>query len=55
MTVKHFGRGSGAGATTIGKPVVHPAAVDLRGKVYEYVKFHFIFFLFERFPMEGAI
>ncbi|KAL9997846.1 hypothetical protein Hdeb2414_s0595g00921711 [Helianthus debilis subsp. tardiflorus] len=35
MTVKHYGRGSGSGATTLGKPFVHPATVDLRGKVYE--------------------
>ncbi|XP_071732128.1 pyrophosphate--fructose 6-phosphate 1-phosphotransferase subunit alpha-like [Rutidosis leptorrhynchoides] len=36
MTVKHYGRGSGA--ATIGKPVVHPATVDLRGKVYELLR-----------------
>ncbi|MFS7930956.1 putative diphosphate--fructose-6-phosphate 1-phosphotransferase [Helianthus anomalus] len=35
MSVKHYGRGSGSGATTLGKPFVHPATVDLRGKVYE--------------------
>ncbi|KAJ0558840.1 putative diphosphate--fructose-6-phosphate 1-phosphotransferase [Helianthus annuus] len=38
MTVKHYGRGSGSGATTLGKPFVHPATVDLRGKVYELFK-----------------
>ncbi|KAF5768066.1 hypothetical protein HanXRQr2_Chr14g0632041 [Helianthus annuus] len=38
MTVKHYGRGSGSGATTLGKPFVHPAIVDLRGKVYELLR-----------------
>ncbi|KVI07575.1 Phosphofructokinase domain-containing protein [Cynara cardunculus var. scolymus] len=38
MTVKHYGRGSGSGSTTLGKPVVHPATVDLRGKVYELLR-----------------
>ena len=35
LSVKHDGNGSRA--MTIGKPFVHPATVDLRGKVYEYV------------------
>ncbi|KAJ0532669.1 putative UMP/CMP kinase [Helianthus annuus] len=26
------------GATTLGKPFIHPAAVDLRGKVYELLR-----------------
>ncbi|KAI3797091.1 hypothetical protein L1987_39782 [Smallanthus sonchifolius] len=34
MSIKHDGR-----AMTVEKPLVHPATVDLRGKVYEYV-FH---------------
>ncbi|GJW16029.1 putative reverse transcriptase domain-containing protein [Tanacetum coccineum] len=34
MTVRHYGRGSGPESTTIRKPVVHPATIDLRGKVY---------------------
>ncbi|KAM0059383.1 hypothetical protein Hdeb2414_s0005g00180821 [Helianthus debilis subsp. tardiflorus] len=38
MTVKHYGRGSGSGATTLGKPFVHPATVDLRDKVYELLR-----------------
>ncbi|MFS7893715.1 hypothetical protein Hanom_Chr00s001051g01673221 [Helianthus anomalus] len=38
MTVKNYGRGSGSGATTLGKPFVHPATVGLRGKVYELVR-----------------
>ncbi|KAM0049217.1 putative 14-3-3 domain, Phosphofructokinase superfamily, 14-3-3 domain superfamily [Helianthus debilis subsp. tardiflorus] len=38
MTVKHYGRGSGSGATTLGKPFVHLATVDLRGKVYELLR-----------------
>lgn len=33
MAVKDYGRASGS--ITIGKPVVHAAIVDLRGKVYE--------------------
>ncbi|CAI9762976.1 unnamed protein product [Fraxinus pennsylvanica] len=32
MTVKHYGRGHGA--ATLGKPALHPAAVDLKGKSY---------------------
>lgn len=35
MAVKDYG--SASGSITIGRPVVHPAIVDLRGKVYEYV------------------
>ena len=35
LSVKDDGHGSRA--MTIGKPFVHPATVDLRGKVYEYV------------------
>ncbi|KAJ0432357.1 putative Phosphofructokinase superfamily [Helianthus annuus] len=38
MTVKHYGRRLGSGATTLGKPFVHPATVDLRGKVYELLR-----------------
>ncbi|XP_057503291.1 pyrophosphate--fructose 6-phosphate 1-phosphotransferase subunit alpha [Actinidia eriantha] len=36
MTVKHYGRGPGA--SSIGKPALHPAAVDLRGKAYELLR-----------------
>ncbi|XP_022880541.1 pyrophosphate--fructose 6-phosphate 1-phosphotransferase subunit alpha-like [Olea europaea var. sylvestris] len=32
MTVKRYGRGHGA--ATLGKPALHPAAVDLKGKSY---------------------
>ncbi|GFS38163.1 phosphofructokinase family protein [Actinidia rufa] len=35
MTVKHYGRGPGT--SSIGKPALHPAAVDLRGKAYMIV------------------
>ncbi|KAF8405610.1 hypothetical protein HHK36_010517 [Tetracentron sinense] len=35
MTVKRWSRGPGA--SSIGKPAVHPATVDLKGKAYEYV------------------
>ncbi|KAK1416548.1 hypothetical protein QVD17_32339 [Tagetes erecta] len=36
MAVKDYGRASGS--MTIGKPVVHSATVDLRGKVYEVLR-----------------
>ncbi|KAF5794412.1 putative diphosphate--fructose-6-phosphate 1-phosphotransferase [Helianthus annuus] len=36
MAVKEYGRASGS--MTIGKPVVHPATVDLRGRVYEVLR-----------------
>ncbi|PWA34088.1 Phosphofructokinase domain-containing protein [Artemisia annua] len=36
LSVKHGGHGSGA--MKIGKPFVHPATVDLRGKVYELLR-----------------
>lgn len=35
MSVRRFGHGPGA--ESIGKPTLHPAAVDLKGKAYEYV------------------
>ena len=35
MTVKRYGHGPGA--SSIGKPALHPATVDLKGKAYEYV------------------
>lgn len=35
MTVKRYG--SGPGGALSGKPAVHPATVDLKGKSYEYV------------------
>lgn len=34
MTVKLYGRGNGA--SSLGKPALHPATVDLKGKAYEY-------------------
>lgn len=36
MTVKRFGRGPGASA--LGKPNLHPATVDLKGKAYELLR-----------------
>ncbi|CAK9178271.1 unnamed protein product [Ilex paraguariensis] len=36
MTVKRYGRGPGA--LPIGKPAVHPATVDLKGKAYELLR-----------------
>ncbi|CAA3003526.1 pyrophosphate--fructose 6-phosphate 1-phosphotransferase subunit alpha [Olea europaea subsp. europaea] len=36
MTVKRYGRGHGA--VTLGKPALHPAAVDLKGKSYELLR-----------------
>lgn len=35
LTVKRYGRGPGA--AYLGKPALHPATVDLKGKSYEYV------------------
>lgn len=35
MTVKRYSRGPGT--SSIGKPAVHPYALDLKGKAYEYV------------------
>ncbi|XAR61495.1 Diphosphate--fructose-6-phosphate 1-phosphotransferase [Bertholletia excelsa] len=36
MTVKRYGRGPGA--SSIGKPALHPATVDLKGKAYELLR-----------------
>jgi pyrophosphate--fructose-6-phosphate 1-phosphotransferase len=36
MTVKRYGQGNGA--SSIGKPAVHPAIVDLKGKSYELLR-----------------
>ncbi|KAM7517402.1 hypothetical protein LguiA_006985 [Lonicera macranthoides] len=36
MTVKRYGHGNGA--SSIGKPAVHPATVDLKGKSYELLR-----------------
>ncbi|XP_047325461.1 pyrophosphate--fructose 6-phosphate 1-phosphotransferase subunit alpha-like [Impatiens glandulifera] len=36
MTVKHYGRGPGA--STIAKPALHPATVDLKGKAYDLLR-----------------
>uniref|UniRef100_A0A5B7B7M3 Pyrophosphate--fructose 6-phosphate 1-phosphotransferase subunit alpha n=1 Tax=Davidia involucrata TaxID=16924 RepID=A0A5B7B7M3_DAVIN len=38
MTVKRYGRGPGASSTSIGKPALHPATVDLKGKAYELLR-----------------
>jgi len=35
MTVKRWSRGTGA--SPIGKPAVHLATVDMKGKAYQYV------------------
>ncbi|XP_076919534.1 pyrophosphate--fructose 6-phosphate 1-phosphotransferase subunit alpha-like [Bidens hawaiensis] len=45
MAVKEYGRASGS--VTIGKPVVHSATVDLRGKVYEVLRQNATQFLME--------
>ncbi|KAD2804637.1 hypothetical protein R6Q59_029910 [Mikania micrantha] len=45
MAVKDYGRASGS--MTIGKPVVHSATVDLRGKVYEVLRQNATKFLME--------
>lgn len=45
MTVKRYGHGNGA--SSIGKPAVHPATVDLKGKSYEYVNLDFSKSLFD--------
>lgn len=37
MTVRRYGHGPAA--DSFGKPALHPATVDLRGKAYEYVYF----------------
>ncbi|KAL2499197.1 Pyrophosphate--fructose 6-phosphate 1-phosphotransferase subunit alpha 2 [Abeliophyllum distichum] len=36
MTVKRYGRGQGA--SSLGKPALHPATVDLKGKAYELLR-----------------
>ncbi|KAK1259424.1 Pyrophosphate--fructose 6-phosphate 1-phosphotransferase subunit alpha [Acorus gramineus] len=36
MTVKRWSRGPGA--SPIGKPAIHPATVDLKGKAYELLR-----------------
>lgn len=36
MSVKRYGR---HGVSTCGKPALHPATVDLKGKTYEYVSY----------------
>lgn len=37
MTVRRYSHGPGA--SSIGKPAVHPATIDLKGKAYGYVSF----------------
>ncbi|XP_073283103.1 pyrophosphate--fructose 6-phosphate 1-phosphotransferase subunit alpha [Primulina huaijiensis] len=45
MTVKRYGRGHGA--STLGKPALHPATVDLKGKAYELLRQHATKFLMD--------
>ncbi|KAL0432817.1 UNVERIFIED_CONTAM: Pyrophosphate--fructose 6-phosphate 1-phosphotransferase subunit alpha [Sesamum latifolium] len=45
MTVKRYGRGHGASA--LGKPALHPATVDLKGKAYELLRQNGIKFLMD--------
>ncbi|KAL0366526.1 UNVERIFIED_CONTAM: Pyrophosphate--fructose 6-phosphate 1-phosphotransferase subunit alpha [Sesamum radiatum] len=45
MTVKRYGRGQGA--STLGKPALHPATVDLKGKAYELLRQNAIKFLID--------
>lgn len=45
MTVKRYGRG--AGASSVGKPALHPATVDLTGKAYELLRKNATKFLME--------
>ncbi|KAL6562938.1 hypothetical protein OROHE_005525 [Orobanche hederae] len=45
MTVKHYG--SGHGASSIGKPALHPVTVDLKGKSYELLRQNATKFLIE--------
>jgi pyrophosphate--fructose-6-phosphate 1-phosphotransferase len=45
MTVKRYGRGHGA--STVGKPMLHPAVVDLKGKAYEMLRQNATKFLIE--------
>ncbi|ONK68734.1 uncharacterized protein A4U43_C05F15370 [Asparagus officinalis] len=45
MTVKRWSRGPGA--TPIGKPAVHPATVDLKGKAYQLLRENGMSFLLE--------
>ncbi|GKB23225.1 hypothetical protein Tco_0862626 [Tanacetum coccineum] len=42
-----FGYQKGPGATTIGKPMVHPATADLRGKVYNLLRHNATRFLMD--------
>ncbi|KAF2324830.1 hypothetical protein GH714_017352 [Hevea brasiliensis] len=45
MTVKRWAQSPGA--TSIGKPAIHPAAVDLKGKAYELLRENAIKFLMD--------
>jgi hypothetical protein len=47
LTVKKYTRGPGG--IPVGKPAIHPATVDLRGKAYESVFISFFFHLFSVF------
>jgi hypothetical protein len=44
LTVKKYTRGPGG--IPVGKPAIHPATVDLRGKAYESVFISLFFFSF---------
>ncbi|KAL8478713.1 hypothetical protein ACS0TY_030553 [Phlomoides rotata] len=45
LTVEHYGRGQGA--SNLGKPALHPATVDLKGKGYELLRQNAIKFLMD--------
>ncbi|XP_021900763.1 pyrophosphate--fructose 6-phosphate 1-phosphotransferase subunit alpha isoform X2 [Carica papaya] len=38
MTVKRWSQNPGASATSIGKPAIHPATVDLKGRAYDLLR-----------------
>lgn len=44
LSVKKYTRGPGG--IPVGKPAIHPASVDLRGRSYESVFFSFFLFIF---------
>ncbi|OAY50359.1 pyrophosphate--fructose 6-phosphate 1-phosphotransferase subunit alpha [Manihot esculenta] len=45
MTVRHWAQSPGA--TSVGKPAIHPAAVDLKGKAYELLRENAMQFLMD--------
>ncbi|KAJ4879581.1 Pyrophosphate--fructose 6-phosphate 1-phosphotransferase subunit alpha 1 [Raphanus sativus] len=38
MTVKNWSQNAGSASTSIGRPAIHPAMVDLKGKAYELLR-----------------